>query len=80
MFGLGKRQLTLFSLILLFWSSLAWGQGQLVVAIPQDIQSFDPFVVNEVAGESIAKALFDNLLERTPKASYPLASPPATKS
>ena len=36
----------------------------LVIALPQDIQSFDPFLVNEVAGESIAKAIFDNLLER----------------
>ena len=36
----------------------------LVVAISQDIQSFDPFAVNEVAGESIVRALFDNLLER----------------
>lgn len=35
----------------------------LIIAIPQDIQSFDPFLVNEVAGESIAKSVFDNLLE-----------------
>ncbi len=36
----------------------------LVVAISQDIQTFDPFAVNEVAGESLVRALFDNLLER----------------
>ncbi|MEM6429800.1 MAG: ABC transporter substrate-binding protein [Deinococcota bacterium] len=36
----------------------------LVVVIPQDIQTFDPFAVNEVAGESLVRALFDNLLER----------------
>jgi peptide/nickel transport system substrate-binding protein len=42
----------------------ATGDNTLIVAISQDIQSFDPFAVNEVAGESIVRALFDNLVER----------------
>ena len=50
---------------LLFYLLLSMASAtSLVIAIPQDIQSFDPFLVNEVAGESIAKSVFDNLIER----------------
>ncbi|MCA1553255.1 MAG: ABC transporter substrate-binding protein, partial [Chloroflexi bacterium] len=38
--------------------------GKLVVAQTIDIQSLDPFLVNQVAGESVANALFDHLIER----------------
>ncbi len=53
----------LLSLIVYFYLPAALANS-LVIAIPQDIQSFDPFFVNEVAGESITKSIFDNLLER----------------
>ncbi|MBI3733741.1 MAG: hypothetical protein HY259_09850 [Chloroflexi bacterium] len=39
-------------------------RGRLVVAQTVDAQSMDPYQVNQVAGESVMKALFDHLIER----------------
>ncbi len=63
MTGLNFCKFNLISLLTYLLLSIVLA-NPLVIALPQDIQSFDPFLVNEVAGESIAKAIFDNLLER----------------
>ncbi len=39
-------------------------RGKLVVAQTVDAQSMDPYLVNQVAGESVMKSIFDHLLER----------------
>lgn len=39
-------------------------KGKLVVAQTVDAQSMDPYLVNQIAGESVMKALFDHLIER----------------
>src|SRR5207244_746323 len=38
--------------------------SKLVIAQTIDAQSLDPFLVNQLAGESIMKMLFDHLIER----------------
>jgi peptide/nickel transport system substrate-binding protein len=39
-------------------------RGRLVIAQTVDAQSMDPYLVNQVAGESVMKMLFDHLVER----------------
>lgn len=38
--------------------------GTLKVGLTTDIESADPYLVKQVAGEAVAKAMFDNLVER----------------
>jgi peptide/nickel transport system substrate-binding protein len=38
--------------------------GKLVIAQTVDVQSMDPYFVNQVAGESVMKMIFDHLIER----------------
>jgi peptide/nickel transport system substrate-binding protein len=45
-------------------SAPAGPSGKLVVAQTVDAQSMDPYQVNQVAGESVMKMLFDELIER----------------
>lgn len=39
-------------------------RDKLTVGLTADAESLDPYFVNQVAGESITKSIFDNLLER----------------
>ncbi len=39
-------------------------RGKLVIGLSIDAQSMDPYLVSQVAGESVSKMLFDNLIER----------------